>query len=321
MLLRLLAFLAFFGAVATSFTNAAEFSLEQSDRGVTVNLDGKLFTEYLIKSGTKPILWPIIGPTGVAMTRAYPMEKIDGEKHDHPHHRSLWFTHGDVNGVDFWGEPLTYEGKKLPVDKLLGSIVHREFKRVAAEGDHATIVTVNDWIDSTGKKHCEDERTVTFRTDGDQRLIDFDIVLRATDEPALFGDTKEGSLGVRVPTAIDVKGGNGHIFTSEGLKDKEAWGKRARWVDYYGTIDGKTVGIAILNHPSSYRHPTPWHVRDYGLFASNPFGLHDFNPESDENGRTTLEPGQTLSMRHRIIFHSGDAASADIGGAYEKYAR
>ncbi|HEX3870303.1 MAG TPA: DUF6807 family protein, partial [Pirellulales bacterium] len=79
-------------------TLAGEFTVEENDRGVTVNVDGKLFTEYLIKSGTKPILWPIIGPTGAKMTRAYPMETVEGEKQDHPHHRSLWFTHGDVNG-------------------------------------------------------------------------------------------------------------------------------------------------------------------------------------------------------------------------------
>jgi hypothetical protein len=192
---------------------------------------------------------------------------------------------------------------------------------VKASDDKATIVSVNDWIDSTGKKHCEDERTLTFRTKGNSRIIDFDITLRAGDEEVVFGDTKEGSLGIRVPTAIDVKGGNGHILTSEGKKDKDAWGKRARWVDYSGTIDDKLVGIAILNHPTSFRHPTPWHVRDYGLFASNPFGLHEFDPEANDSGKLTLAPGETVTLRHRIIFHEGDAEDADIAGRYQAYAK
>ena len=75
----------------------AEVTVETSPNGAMVKIDGQLFTEYLIDSGGKPILWPIIGPTGKPMTRAFPMKKDDpNEKKDHPHHRSMWFTHGDV---------------------------------------------------------------------------------------------------------------------------------------------------------------------------------------------------------------------------------
>src|SRR5579859_3189901 len=80
--------------------SAAEFKLEQYADGVHVLLDGKPFTDYLIHTGPKPILWPIIGPTGVEMTRDYPMKEVANEKHDHPHQRSLWFTYGEVNGLD-----------------------------------------------------------------------------------------------------------------------------------------------------------------------------------------------------------------------------
>ena len=59
---------------------AAEFTVEKTDKGVTVNLDGKLFTEYLIQSGKKPVLWPIIGPTGKPMTRPWPMDTSEVDK-------------------------------------------------------------------------------------------------------------------------------------------------------------------------------------------------------------------------------------------------
>ena len=37
------------------------------------------------------------------MTRSWPMQDgVAGEALDHPHHESIWFTHGRVNGVDFW---------------------------------------------------------------------------------------------------------------------------------------------------------------------------------------------------------------------------
>jgi len=68
---------------------AAEVTARPSEHGVTVKIDGRPFSEYIIQSGSKPILWPIIGPTGKPLTRAYPMVKGGHEKDDHPHHRSL----------------------------------------------------------------------------------------------------------------------------------------------------------------------------------------------------------------------------------------
>ena len=85
--------------------HAAQLSLEQDDQGVTVKCDGQPFTRYWKKSGAKPILWPVTGPTGKELTRAYPMrEATDAEKQDHVHQRSLWFDHGDANGISFWDE-------------------------------------------------------------------------------------------------------------------------------------------------------------------------------------------------------------------------
>ncbi len=290
--------------------SAADFSLKKHERGVRVEIDGQLFTEYLIATGPKPILWPVIGPTGAEMTRAFPMEQREGEKHDHPHQRSVWFTHGDVNGIDFWSENGDH-----------GSIAHREYLKTSADGERAVIATRNDWLDHDGKKVLEDERTLTFRADDQQRSIDFDIVLRATAGPVTFGDTKEGSMGVRIPTVMDLNSNQGgHIVTSEGLTDKAAWGKPAAWVDYHGPVDGAVVGIAILNHPGSFRYPTRWHVRDYGLFAANPFGLKDFVGDNNADHAYRLEPGKSFALRYRIILHRGDHEAAKIKAAFEKYA-
>jgi Methane oxygenase PmoA len=73
---------------------ASEITVERSEKGAVVKTDGKLFTEYLVRLGTRPILWPIVGPTGKPMTRDFPMRNRAGEKEDHPHQRSLWSSHG-----------------------------------------------------------------------------------------------------------------------------------------------------------------------------------------------------------------------------------
>lgn len=290
---------------------AAKFALKRQDADVRVEVNGKLFTVYLTATGPKPILWPVLGPTGADMTRAYPMKDVAGEKHDHPHQRSIWFTHGDVNGVDFWSEM-----------KGHGAIAHREYLRLEESDDQAVISTRNDWLDAAGKKVLQDTRDVTFRAGDDWRSIDFDITLNASEGPVKFGDTKEGSMGIRIPTVMDVNSKQGgHIVNSAGQTDKDAWGKPAAWVDYHGTVDGKAVGIAFLNHPKSFRFPTRWHVRDYGLFAANPFGLQDFVGKKDVDGSHTLKAGESLSLRYRILFHTGDADAAKIGEAFERYAK
>lgn len=290
--------------------DAATFELQQDAEGVTVRLDGKLLTRYLIKSGNKPILWPIIGPHGEELTRGYPMRPATpDERADHVHHRSLWFTHGDVNGVSFWDE-----GAKA------GETVHREFVKVQG-GSEAVIVTRNDWIAPGGKRQCQDQRSIGFGVDQGNVWIDMDVIITASDGPVTFGDTKEGSGGVRVAGTmkVDAKKG-GRIVNSEGQIDGAAWGKPAAWCDYHGPIGENVVGIAILNHPSSFRYPTHWHVRTYGLFTANPFGISDFAKQPAGSGDHTLQAGESMKLNYRILLHKGDEKAGGVAEAFARYA-
>jgi hypothetical protein len=291
---------------------AATVTAERSEGGAVVKIDGQPFTEYLTLSGNKPILWPIIGPTGKPLTRDYPMAKEADETKDHVHHRSLWFTHGSVNGVDFWAEK-----------PGAGGIIerHREFVRIES-GPRAVIVTRNDWLGPDGKKQLEDERTLTFGVEGQTRWIDYAITLKATEGPVKFADTKEGTFGVRVAETmrVDAKKG-GRIVNSKGQVNGDAWGKPAEWVDYHGPVDGQTVGIAILNHPGSFRFPTYWHVRTYGLFAANPFGVRDFAGKTAADGSHTIPGGEALTLRYRVVLHRGDEKEGKIAEMFSAYSR
>lgn len=297
---------------------AAELTVQQTDHGVTIKIDDQPFAEYCFKSGNKPIVWPIIGPGGQPMTRSFPM--VEGGtigKPDHPHHRSLWFTHGSVNGVDFWAE-----STKDPKGHPLGETVHRELVK-AAGGREAVVITRNDWIGPGGKKILEDVRRVGFAGEGARRWIDFDITLIAGEQPVVFGDTKEGSFGLRVAETmkVDAKLG-GHIINSQGRRDGQAWGQTASWVDYYGPVGGHTEGIAILNHPSSFHYPTHWHVRTYGLYAANPFGLKDFpGAAKDADGTVKLAPGKSLTLSYRVLLHKGDEHEGQVTDMWTAYSQ
>ncbi|MBL9114862.1 MAG: PmoA family protein [Verrucomicrobiaceae bacterium] len=299
----------------------ADISVEKSDAGAVVKVDGQFFTEYVTLSESKPILYPIIGPTGKKMTRDYPMVKdSQNEEHDHPHHRSFWFTHMEVNNWNFWAEKTSFGKKEV---NNLGMTKHREFTKLEGGKDKGVIHSVTDWIAGDGKKQLEDERRITFSATPDARIIDFDIDLKATESDVEWGDNKDGTFGLRVASSMDVKhkeakGEPGRIVNAEGLIDAAAWGKRSNWVDYSGKVEGDHLGVAILDHPASFRHPTPWHVREYGLFCANPFGLQDFDKASAP-GTYVQKKGETMKFRFRVIFHKGDEKAADIAKAYEAY--
>jgi hypothetical protein len=81
------------------------------------------------------------------------------------------------------------------------------------------------------------------------------------------------------------------------------------------------MGVAIFDHPGNPRHPTWWHVRDYGLFAANPFGIHDFEKKPAGTGDYRIPAGQSLTFRYRFYIHRGDASEANVGQFWTDYAR
>jgi hypothetical protein len=321
-------------AVAPALADEAPrgFSIQKLATGVNVEFDGNPFAGYVIDRANKPYVWPIVGPTGKQMTRGYPLVDLPTEpekQRDHPHHRGLTFGHEDYAG-DTWHDRSTYEGLLAdPKNEArgrqaianLGSIRHRTFTRLDASPEQAVVESICDHLGPTGQVNLTERRRLTFRATATTRTIDVDQDLVGGDKPVRIGDRKDAGLFIRVPVsvAVDSKEG-GRIINSEGAVDAEAWSKPARWCDYHGPVDGEKLGIAFLNHPSSFRHPTRWHVRTYGLFTANPFASQAYDPKLPD-AAITLAPGETLRLRHRLIFHSGDEREAGIEAAWQAYAK
>jgi hypothetical protein len=300
------------GVVLLALPMCAQVKLTQGTDRILVDIDGKPFTAFFIGAETtKPYLHPLRAVSGTVVTRGYPMEMVEGENRDHIHHRGLWFSHGDVNGVDFWANDPSQQGPKK------GKVVVNKLTEVKSGKKNGTLSAIFDWTDATGKALLSETRTMTFYSEPSTRTIDIDILLRA-NEKVTFGDTKEGTFAIRLAAPLEEKQ-TGKMVSSEGLEtEKQVWGKRSPWVDYAGEIKGEKVGITIMDHPSNPRYPTYWHSRSYGLFASNPFGVKDFTKQGD--GKMELEPGQTARFRFRVVIHPGDSKSSDIAGMYKKYA-
>jgi sugar phosphate isomerase/epimerase len=287
--------------------------IDDVDKKIRVEIDGKLFTEYNFQDVPRPFFYPVIGPNGVPISRHWPMKDINpDEARDHVHHKSLWFTHGEVNGQDFWGE-----GSRS------GKIVHDRFLEVSSGSKVGVIKSKNKWVAKSGEVVCTDTRTHRFYAGGDGQIMDFEVTIHASEgKKVVMGDTKEGSMAIRLtPTMrLKCKVGKGHIVNSAGDTDGSTWGKRAKWCDYYGPVEGETVGVAIFDHPDNPKHPTWWHVRDYGLFAANSFGVHNFERKEKGVGDITIPAGESLTFKYRFYFHKGDDKQGKVAEQYREYA-
>jgi hypothetical protein len=288
----------------------------QEDR-LRIDVNGELFTEYRFKGAPHVYYYPVIGPGGARMTRDFPMKRdSEAEQHDHEHHRSLWYSHGAVNGVDFWAET-----------PKAGKIVHDKFLEVKSGKESGVVRSANKWIAPDGSVTCTDEQVFrVYARPKNERLFDYEVTLFAADKDIVLGDTKEGTMAIRLaekvrlaPNKFNEGKPTGHIVLSTGVKDQETWGKKAAWCDYFGPVDGKTVGVAIFDHPGNPRHPTSWHVRDYGLFAANPFGLHDFEKAPVGAGNLTIPAKKSITFKYRFYIHEGDNQQAKVAERYADY--
>jgi len=301
------------------FPLGAQVRLIQGTDKISVEVDGKPFTEFFYGSAApKPYLHPLRTASGVIVTRHFPMAKVEGETTDHPHHRGLWFTHGDVNGIDFWAnEP---PGNRTNLGRVVISTI--------LDVKNGTITALFDWIGPSQNKMLTESRLMTFYSDPRLRTIDLDITLTAV-EKVKFGDTKEGTFAIRVASGLEVPGRNvptspprtGKMVDSEGRESEaNVWGKRAPWVDVYGEVEGQKVGIAIMDHPANPHYPTFWHCRAYGLCAANLFGARDFMNDKTQDASITLQPGEKMRLRYRVVIHPDDPKTAGIAALYKEFA-
>lgn len=297
------------------------------DGQVDVTIDGELFTVF-VQEQPKPFLYPVIGPTGDPVTRSYPMAKREDERHDHPHHRSIWSAWGDVRTSDYENWGTNYWHQSSTPEHQDRQIIKRVIKSVSGPVFGQLAVEI-EWTARDGQREFTEYRLYTFfRGDKDTRIIDVRNHFAFNDGDVMFYDTKEaGILSLRIATSMDEKP-HGHatehgtMTNANGQKGHgQCWGQPAAWCDYVGPVNGKTVGIAVFDAPCNLQHPPRWHIRDYGLYAVNPFGVKDFPNGKGKNGSHIFKKGTDATFTYRILIHTGDTQTAGVAGQFEQYAR
>jgi hypothetical protein len=276
-------------------------------------------TYYFDPAVTKPYLFPLRSAKGTVITRSFPMlSDVAGEVHDEPHQRAMYFAHGSINGFDFWGEAAFPKWSNHSA-RTFGRTVFRKLDQMIGGAESGALRVTFDLVKPDGTTIAEETQAYAFRGDENSRTIDCEFTIHASEGPVEIGDTKEGTFAIRLVKALDSP--PGHMVNSAGATgEKEIWGKRADWVDYYGNVSGEDVGIAIFDHPENFRHPTYWHARAYGLLAANPFGVREFTRDRHQDGAYTIPAGGSLILRYRVLIHHGDYREAQVADAYKKYA-
>lgn len=307
------------GTFATSPRNEAVTFTRQPDR-VRIEIGGKHFSDYIHAGWPKPSLYPILDADGTSYTRDFPFKKNPAEVPDHDWHRGVWFAHGAVNGHDLWRELPERKTGRIVLERILES----------RDGPTGVLRVRQLWQTHDGQTLLTDETALRITRSDAVTQLDYDVKLLATHGAVTLGDTEEGTMAVRVNEHLrlthgknkEKRPGTGRLVNAAGDTGIPAWGKRAAWADYSGPLpDGRVIGIALLEHPQNFRHPTWWHARDYGLLSANPFGRHDFEKLKDQPrvGDHVIPAGGELLLRYRLVFHRGDEKSARVAERHRVY--
>jgi hypothetical protein len=276
--------------------SAAKITAEKVGSKINVTIGNKYFTSYIFSGDEKyPFFYPVNGPaSGGSVT-----SMRNGE---YPHHSSLFFGCDLVNGGNYWQEGLE-RGRIISVNAQIQK----------QGGDTVLISDECIWSRPGAISPVKDTRKIQITSpSATVSQIDVEIVMEMLIDVTIK-KTNHSLFSARMAVDLSVKNG-GTLINAEGLKsEKDTFGKNSPWIDFYGKRGEATEGLAIFQHPSNPWYPSPWFTRDYGFMSPTPM----YWPANDKD--TVMKKGTVLTLRYRVLVHSGDHNEAKIAEAFEKY--
>lgn len=245
----------------------------------------------------RPFLYPVIGPSGLPLTRM-------GHPHDpvsHSHHNSVWISHNAVDGTDFWAD----NG---------GTIETIHISRLEDSDDHAWLEFKAVWRNREGAPLLDENRRITLTLLGAGLWrVDVEMELACSRAPVPLGATAFGFLGVRMAKTIGVRDGGGRILNSHGaLNEAGCFRKPACWVDYSGPVNASDdEGITLMDHPRNLNHPVEFHVRNDGWMGAS----------TTLRQPHLIEPGSPLRLKYGLLIHTSKTGPAEMQAEWERFSQ
>jgi hypothetical protein len=264
---------------------------------IEFRVDGNLFTSYILSESEKyPFFFPVNGPSNASVTSM--------RNANYPHHSSLFFGCDRVNEGNYWQEGLER-----------GQIISLRADILETGGNKAVIENECIWRRPGADAPIKDKRKITVTIPSkDKFIIDFDVTMEMLMDVTIEKTNHSLFSGRMDPDLAVINGGT--MINAEGeTSEKGTFGKRSAWIDFYGTRQGKTEGMAIIQHPSNNWFPSPWFTRDYGFFSPTPM----YWPADDK--ATVLKKGEQIKLRYRVIVHTGNHTDAAIAEEFAKYSK
>ena len=284
--------------LAVSVAAPPAVTVKTDKAAVTVTTSKGVLLEYRYGGDPfKPYIRQWATPAGVQILRDSP--------HDHVHHHALMFAIG-AGGVDFWSE-----------NPKCGRQVHRSFDGVktvqTAAGSDVMIVEQLDWQapDKTGV--LAEKRTIRLDTSQPQgaSLLTWQTALRPAKgrkSVKLHGSHYFG-LGMRFVVPMD-KGGR--FFNPTGKAGKTVRGTErlvsAPWCAYTAKVDGKTVTVAMFDHPGNARRALWFTMTGHFAYLSATTNLW--------KQPVTLAGGQTFELVYGAALWDGETKADAIEKLY-----
>jgi hypothetical protein len=232
----------------------------------------------------RPFFYPLVGPSGSSLTR---MGHPGAPNHDH--HRSIWFAHAKVLGIDFWS------------DETSARIRQKSWLHYGDGDDEAILAVRLGWYDGHDPGELiEQDLIAAVRPGPDgETLIELQATFLPRAESLEFGQSNFGFLAVRVAKSLSTHFGGGQLTNQHGATGEPAiFGKPAAWVDYSGPVPGGPIeGITYVDHASNPRHPVSWHVREDGWMGAS----------ACMHGPIPTTRAQPLRLRYLLHAHRGPA--------------
>jgi hypothetical protein len=263
---------------------------------IEVITGAELITAYKYASAQKyPYLFPVNGPvSGQSVTT----ESAD----PYPHHHSIFFACDRVNGGNYW-----QEGNERGQILSQGPVIE------VAEGARVDIVDECYWKVPDRDAVIKDRRRISVSAPSESlRLIDFEIALEPLVDITIE-KTNHSLFAARMTPELSVQSGGVLVNAQGDLAEAGTFGVASPWCDYSGSRNDIREGLAILQHPSNRWYPAKWFTRDYGFFSPTPM----YWPEGDA---IRLPKGEVVTLRYRVIVHSGELSKADLASMHQRYA-